>query len=481
MTRRFSLLVVCAVAASLSVEATGQALKPRPSVGAPKPFIAPKVIEHTYPNAMRVALVPFSATPTARIELVTRAGTSDESVTQPTIAQVVGQLLLEGSRSRSAESIARLVSDLGVVGGSVSINTSSHETTIGVDVLPESAPRMIELLADLVRHPSFPQSALDRAKSNMIRRFQAQRSQAEWLGTSRTNFLLFPGNPLDRVPAENEIQAITLASIAQFHAEYYAPNRSRLYVAGTFDRVNVERAAREAFASWEKSSVPPFVLPKGSRLTERAAPDRPVIHLIDRPGATQARVQVSFPVVDPPHPDHQVLNEINTMMGSVQTARVVANIRERNGYSYNIHTRLIRRPGSTQWAVVGDITNNVVGPALREIFGEISRLRTEAPAPEELRGFQSFMAGVLVSENSTASGVLGSLRWMDLYGLNPGYLGRFIQDVYAVTPDAIQQVAARYLTPSRMVIVIVGDRKTIAKQLEEIGAVVDSDTSALHL
>jgi predicted Zn-dependent peptidase len=70
---------------------------------------------------------------------------------------------------------------------------------------------------------------------------------------------------------------------------------------------------------------------------------------------------------------------------------------------------------------------------------------------------------------------------MDLYGLNPGYLGRFIQDVYAVTPDAIQQVAARYLTPSRMVIVIVGDRKTIAKQLEEIGAVVDSDTSALHL
>jgi predicted Zn-dependent peptidase len=473
MTRRFSLLIVCAFTASFSIEAAGQSLKPRPSVGAPKPFTAPKVVEHTYPNGMRVALVPFSATPTARIELVVRAGTAHESANQPAVAQLVGQLLLEGTRSGSAESIARLLSDLGAVGGSVSISTSSHETTIGVDVLPESAPRMIELVADLVRHPSLPQSALDRAKSNMIRRFQAQRSQAEWLGTSRTNSLLFPGNPLDRVPAENEMESITLASIAQFHADYYAPNRSRLYVAGTFDRANVERAAKEAFASWEKSSAPPFLLPKATLLTERAAPDRPVIHLIDRPGATQARVQVSFPAVDPRHPDQQVLNEINTMMGSVQTARIVANIRERNGYSYNIHTRLIRRPGSTQWAVVGDITNNVVAPALREILGEITRLRAEAPAPEELRAFQSFMAGVLISENSTASGVLGSLRWVDLYGVDEGYLGRFIQDVYAVTPDAIQQIAGRYLTPARMVIVIVGDRKALAQQLEEVGAVVD--------
>jgi len=151
----------------------------------------------------------------------------------------------------------------------------------------------------------------------------------------------------------------------------------------------------------------------------------------------------------------------------------VANIRERHGYSYNIHTRLVRRPGSTQWIVLGDVTNNVIGPAIREILGEISLLRAQAPAQEELRGFQSFMAGILISENSTARGVLESLRWMDLYGVNPTYLGRFIQDVYSVTPGAIQTIAGRYLTPDRMVIVIVGDRKALAQQLEEIGPVVD--------
>ena len=137
MMRRLALLVLCAAGVSYSVEARGQSLKPRPVVGAPKPFTVPKVLERTFPNGMRVALVPFSATPTARIELVVRAGTADESATQPAVAQLVGQLLLEGTRSRPADSIARLISDLGAVGGSVSINTSSHETTLGVDVLPE--------------------------------------------------------------------------------------------------------------------------------------------------------------------------------------------------------------------------------------------------------------------------------------------------------------------------------------------------------
>lgn len=466
-------LVLSAASAAFSAPVPGQTLEPRPVVGAPKPFTAPRVEQRNYANGMRLALVPFRATPTARIDLVIRAGTADESANQPSVAQMVAQLLLEGTSTRSGESIARLVSDLGAVGGSISISTSSHETTLGVDVLPEGAPAIVELLADLVQHPSFPASALERLKANTIRGLQVQRTQADWLASSRTNSLLFPGNPLDRVPAESEVQSITLPSITRFHADFYAPGRSRLYVAGTFDRAAVERAATEAFGDWARSSARPFVLPQSSLRAGIAAADRPLIHLIDRPGSTQARVQVSFPVVDQAHPDHFVLNEINMVMGSMQTARIVANIRERHGYSYNIHTRLVRRPGSTQWIVVGDITNNVVGAALREILGEIARLRTEAPSREELRGFQSFMSGIFVSENSTARGIIESLRWMDLYGVKPSVFGTFIQDFHRVSPDNIRQVAGRYLTPNRIAVVVVGDRKALLAQLEEIGRVVD--------
>jgi zinc protease len=473
MTHAFRLLLLCLAALTSSRAAIGQApLNPRPSVGPPKEFTAPKVEERTYPNGMRLALVPYRASPTARIELVIRAGSVDETADQPAVAEIVAQSLTEGTLSRSGESIAQLVSDLGTLGGAISINSGPYETILAVDVLPEAAPAMVDLLADLVQHPSFPASAVERLKSNAIRRLQLQRSQPDWMASSRTNAILFQGNPADRVPSDAQIRALTLAAIASFHSSYYAPGRSRLYVAGTFDQTAVERAAR-AFGNWHASGSQPFVLPRASAWREVAAASRPVIHLIDRPGATQARVQVSFPVVDQPHPDHLTLNEINTLMGSTQTARIVANVRERNGYSYNISTRLVRRPGSTQWIVAGDITNNVVGAALREILAEIARLRTEAPSRDELGAFQSFMAGVLISEQSTAQGMLESLRWMDLYGVDPGYLGTLVQNLLAVSPENIHSIAARYLIPGRMTIVLVGDRKALLSQLEGIGQVVD--------
>jgi predicted Zn-dependent peptidase len=420
---------------------------------------------------MRVALVPFRATATARIELVIRAGIADERATQPGVAAIAAQLLSEGTRTRSADQIAQLVSDLGALGASIVVNTDSRETVLAVDVLPESAPAMIRLLADMVRRPAFQPAALDRLKSNAIRRLQLQQTQADWLAASRTNSLLFPDNSADRRPSEEQLQSIKIASVTDCHDRSYVPGRTRLYVAGTFDRAHVERATAAAFADWRAVSSASFALPRSALPRVIGPGDRPVIYLIDRPGATQARVQVSFPVVDMAHPDHAVLNEMNMLMGSTQTARLVANVRERHGYSYNISSRLVRRPGSTQWVVSADITNNVVAPAIQEMLSEIARLRKEPPPAEELGSFQSFMAGILVQENSTAPGILESLRWMDLYGVSTSYLGTFIQNIYKVGPGDIRAIAERYLRPDRMAIVVVGDRKVLLPQLEAIARV----------
>ena len=470
-TARFVALGVTLSVLASARAAAQQPLIPRPVIGAPKPFRPPAIVERKYPNGMRLALVPFRATPTARIELVIRAGIADESGARPGVAPIVAQFLSEGTRSRSADQIAQLVSDLGALGATISVNTDSRETVLGVDVLPESAPAMIELLADMVRHPAFDPAALERLKANAVRRLQLQRTQADWLASSRTNSLLFADNPADRRPTEEQLRSMDVAVTSEFYKTYYVPSRARLYVAGTFDQPSVERAAAAAFADWPAASSPSFTLPPSANARVINPGDRPVIYLIDRPGATQARVQVSFPVVDMAHPDHLVLNEMNMLMGTTQTARLVANIRERHGYSYNIFSRLVRRPGSTQWIAAGDITNNVVGPAIQEILGEIARLRKEPPPAEELGSFQSFMAGILVQENSTAQGILESLRWMDLYNVSTSYLGTFIQNIYRIGPGDIRAIAERYLRPDRMAIVVVGDRKVLLPQLEAIARV----------
>ncbi len=471
---RSTTICMCALAFGAATSLPAQVTPiSRPTPAPEKQFRPPAIRDVTLTNGMRMSLVPFRATPTATISLVIRTGTRDEDATEVGVADLVGRLLLEGTRMASADSVARLVSALGAVGGDISVNVSSHETSLSVDVLPESAPAMIALFAELVRSPAFSDSALERLKANAVRRLTAQSSQASLLASARANAILFPGNPADRRPTEAGIRELTRNKVVAFHAKYYVPQRAQLYVAGSFDGASVERAARSAFGTWARGAGQSFVLPAGFSGTGRVQEGKPKIHLIDRPGSTQARVQISFPVVDQPHADLSVLNEINMVMGSTQTARIIANVRERHGYSYNVSSRLVRRPGSTQWVVSGDMTNNVVGASIREILSEISRLQEEPPDSSELGGFQSFMAGILVSENSTAQGIIDMLRLLDLYGMSRRYLATFVGSVYEVSGQDIQRVARRYLQPASGVIVVVGDRNAILSQLAEIGTVVN--------
>lgn len=445
----------------------------RPRLGPPKPFVAPPVTTSTLPNGLRIASVRFGTAPIARVELVIRTGTADEGTGEVGLAEMVGDFLREGTTLVTAEQLARAVAELGPVGGEIAVTVSPHETVVAGEVLAESAPALVRLIADMVRRPAFPSTALDRLKANRLRRLTLQGGQAATLAVARANAILFPGHPSDRVPTEAQLRGLAVDDVRRFHGKHYGAARSRLYVAGMFDDVAVETAAREAFSDWAAgtaSSPLPASRPLASAPAQAAG--MPAIQLIDRPGATQARVLVTFPVVDQAHPDHLVLNQLNLLMGSVQTSRIIANVRERHGYSYNVSARLVRRPGSTQWTVTADVAKEVVGAALGEILSEIRRIAAEAPDRDELRRYQAFSAGLLIAENSNARGILESLRWIDLYGAEPDYLSTQVQRTYAVTPEEMRRVAATYFDPARVVVVVVGDRAAVTSQLSVIGRVI---------
>jgi predicted Zn-dependent peptidase len=111
------------------------------------------------------------------------------------------------------------------------------------------------------------------------------------------------------------------------------------------------------------------------------------------------------------------------------------------------------------------VTTAVTGPALKEIFAEIDRLRREAPAIDELRGIQNNLAGVFVVQNASRAGLIGRLSFVDQHGLGEQYLSTYVNRVMAVTPDEVRRVASEYLVPDKMTLVVVGDEKTVKDQV----------------
>jgi zinc protease len=437
-----------------------QAQNAKPAAVPMRAFNPPATIERTIAG-MRTSLVPYGTTPTARVELVFRSGRGTELDGEAGLAQLVGDYLLEGTTARAGSAVARELARIGTVGGGLTVSVGTHETIVAAEVLAESAPRLVEIIGEVALSPAFDSAALERLRGAVRRRNQL--ASAEAIAAARVNNALFPDYPADRMPTDSGLARLGVEAARRFHQREYVAARAHLYVAGVFDAAKVESAARSALRAIRAGTpAPPF--PAASHRTA-GGDSLPVVQIIDRPGATQTRIHIAYPVVDQTHPDHLALNELNSVMGSVQTSRIIANVRERHGYSYNISTRLARRPGATSWTIQGDVNRDVTGAALREILGEMRRAGTEPPSESELAEFQRFMAGGMIVEMATARGILDYLRFLDLYGADRDYLRTLVPSIHAVTPTDLLRVHSQYLRGDRAVIVLVGDAAAIEPQL----------------
>jgi predicted Zn-dependent peptidase len=451
-----SLLLLGAAA----VPATAQKQAPPPA-GPPVSFILPKSRELTLPNGLAVTLVQYGSLPKVNVQLVVRAGNVNESARQVSLADVMGDLMQQGTTTRSAEQLAREAASMG---GSLDVSVGMDQTFIGGSVLSEFAPRMTALVADLVRNPAFPDSELSRIKDNHLRQLAVTMTQPQPLALQKFRSVLYPDHPYGRVfPTPEMVKSFTAADVRGFYDANFGAGRAHLYVVGRFDSTAVESAIRTAFGSWKRGEAEHAPVPHPS--SKRA------VYLIDRPNAPQSTLLIGLPVAGPTSPDYVPLLVTDALLGGSFASRITSNIREQKGYTYSPFSEVSTRYHDAYWAEEADVTTKFTGPSIKEILGEIERLRGAAPPDSELAGIQNYLAGTFVLQNSTRSGIINQLSFINLQGLPASYLTDWVSHVRAVTPTAVQRMTRKYLDPSRMTIVVVGDEKVVGDQVKEFGTV----------
>lgn len=447
-------------ALALAAPAAGQ--QTPPPGGEPREFSVPEARTFTLDNGMDVTLAPYGTLPKVTMQLAMRAGNVNEAADEVWLADLTGNLMEEGTTSRSAEEIAR---DAARMGGEVGIGVGVDETTIRGEALSERASDLIALIADLARNPSFPESELPRLKADLVRQVTIARSQPQQLTLEKFREILYPEHPYGRVfPTADMIQGYTIGQVQGFYRDNFGADRADLYVSGRFDADAVETAVREAFGDWESGPAPVTNVPQPS--SERK------VWLIDRPGAVQSTVYLGLPVADPSDPDWVALQVTNALLGGSFNSRITSNIRETKGYTYSPFSQISSRFRDAYWVQVADVTTAVTGPSLKEIFHEIDRLQSEPPTEAELEGIQNYLAGVFVLQNSNPGAIIGQLRFLDLHGLDRDYLENYVSNVHDVTPEEVSEIASEWLEDEKMVIVVAGDREQIQEQVEPYGEVV---------
>ena len=461
--KRLTLFITVAALTPAALPAAAQQRETPPAPGTPKDFTLPAVRSFTLPNGLEVTMAPYGMTPMVAVRLVVRTGNIDETAETVWLANLTRDLMLEGTTMRTAQQIAE---EAARYGGAVDFRPGMNESSIGGDVLSEYGDDMVGLIGDIVRNPKFPESELPRLKANRVRQITVTKTQQQRLATERFLAALYPNHPYGRyLPPEAQLQGYTLDQIRAFHAANYGARRSHLYVVGRFDAAAMETATRQAFGDWQPGSEPAFnaPAPKTSR----------VIHLVDRPGAVQSTIYLGLPVIDPSHPDYVALRVTDALLGGSFGSRITSNIREQKGYTYSPFSTINAFLKNAYWAEIADVTTNVTGPSLKEIFFEIDRLQSEPPTAAELESIQKYLAGIFVLQNSSRNGIINQLQFTELHGLGENYLRDLVRKIYAVTPADVQRIAREYLKDDTMTIVIAGDRRAIEEQIKEYGKIVD--------
>jgi predicted Zn-dependent peptidase len=449
---RFGLCLTLAFAASISALAEKQA---PPPAGKAKNFEVPKARKITLANGMGVTFVQYGTVPKVSIDLAVRTGNVDETSQQVWLAELVGDLLTQGTRTRSAAQIAQQSADMG---GEVRVNTGADRTDITTDVLSESGPSAVRLLADIASNPTFPEAEVTRLKNDRLRQLSIARTQPQQLVLEKFRAVLYPEHPYGRLFPTNEmLQSYTPAQVRAFYDANFGAARSRIYVVGRFDEPAMEKAIREVFAGWKKGSAASIRVPKpsGGRRLE----------VIDRPGAVQSTIYLGLPIIDPSNPDYIPLAVTDAILGGSFGSRITSNIREQKGYTYSPGSQMSSRYRDAYWVETADVTTKDTGASLKEIFAEIDRLGKEAPTAQELRGIQNYLAGLFILRNSARQGIIGQLAFMDLHGLPEDYLNTYVAKINAVTPADVQRIAAKYIQGGNATIVVAGDTKVIEDQL----------------
>lgn len=426
-----------------------------PAGGPPKPFKVPAHETFALPNGMQVTLVPYGSTPKVFVAAMVRAGNIDEAPDQVWLADLTTNLLKEGTKTRSAQDVA---SEFASMGGSLELGAMADQTFARTDVLSEFGPKAVELIADVLQNPLLPESELARVKNDMERTLSIALSQPDSIAQNQFAKLVYPNHPYGRLyPTAEMLSKYTIADARKFYGDNFGAARTHIYVAGMFDSAAVKKAITDAFGKWEKGPKPLLLVPTPE--------SKRVVDVVDRPGAAQSTIIMGLPVTDPTNPDYIPLQVMDSLLGGSFGSRITANIREAKGYTYSPYSMVASHYRTAYWAESADVTTAVTGPSLKEIFYEIDRLSKEPPTEVELNGIKNYLAGIFVLRNSSRRGIVGQLNYVDLNGLGEDYLSTYVQKVHAVTPQQVREIAAKYIVPGKMAIVVVGDKSKIADQL----------------
>ena len=453
----FFVTLVCSVA---GVNAqTPQATPPPPAP--PRSGTFPKPVEETLPNGLRVIVIERRETPLISAQLLIKNGGEVDPPELAGLADLTANLLTKGTQTRDATKIAQEVESLG---GSLDSGARWDLSFATVSVMSSKIPQAMEILADVVRRPTFKSEEVERLRQQYLDNVTLALGDPGSIARFVAARVVFGDSPYGHpVSGTTEsLTRITGAEITKMHSRYYRPDNAILVIGGDIGAKDGIALATKYFGDWQKPTTP---LPSLSAATEIASKAGRVV-VIDKPDAGQAAVFLARTGITRKDPDY-FRGIVSNSVLSGYSGRLNQEIRIKRGLSYGAGSALDTRRDVGPFVASAQTKNESGAQVADLLLGEISRLSSAPPADVELTPRKAVLIGNFSRNLETANGLVGQVGSLALYGLSLDEINRYINNVQAVTTADIQKFAGTRLDAKTSNIIIVGNAKAFLPELQK--------------
>ncbi len=422
----------------------------------PVPFNIPNAFRTTLPNGLRVVIFDDERLPLVSYRMAFLSGDAADPEERRGVTSAMMSMLTEGTEAYSSRELAEKIERLGA-----SLNASSSDdfSVVSASSLTIYGPDMMQLIAEAMFAPTFPEDELVLFKKNTIENLKFQRSQPNFLANEQTARLIFGKHPYGRIsPSPADIEKLERGGLEATRKTNFLPNNAVFIAVGDVRKDEMLMQIEEHFGDWEAGDRH---VHKSELSNERISPS---LTIVDRPGSAQANIVISNQTVPRNHPDYFPMLVMNQILGAGASSRVFMNLREEKGYTYGAYTRFDAKMLGGSFEATAEVRTAATGDSLKEFFYELNRIRDESVLADELNDAISYLTGVFPIRAETQEGLTNLLVNQELYGLPHDYLQSYRENVGAVTVEDVQRVAKEHIRPEQVALVLVGDAREILKQ-----------------
>ena len=416
-------------------------------------------------NGMQLIVANRSAVPVVNIRMSLDAGYASDQFGEHGTSSLAMTMLDEGTTSRSALEIS---DELARLGARFNAGSSIDSSTIGISALKENLDASLDIFADIILNPTFPDNELERLRKMRIARIQQEKTQPVGLAIRVFPKLLYGEGhaysmPLTGSGTEESVGRISRDSLVDYHRTWFRPNNATMIVVGDTSMAEIKPKLERLFRNWEPGTIPT------KNIADVSQRDAEQVYIIDRPGSEQSIIfagNIAPAVGDGNEIAVETMNEI---IGGSFTSRINMNLREDKAWAYGAFTMLLDTKAQRPFIAYAPVQTDKTMESMAEIKRELTEYLGDNPATEEeIDKVKSNNTLSLPGRWETAAAVLRDIGEIVTYDLPDDYWDTYADNVRNVSGEQIAEAAAAVIKPDKLIWVVVGDREKIESRIREL-------------